>query len=415
MATTQLHNIPSHSFSIRYVLSLSYKIVTARYHPNFSDAGSLATVRDLPVMIATNLFYKFERDDGNIIIQRENVKTYKEALGYLQISIKNEAQDIWNKGHQHGALRRDKETGLLKRPRHMYSTEMPISDDSSTTLIDVLASGISTPEQQLRYQETYRFAKFIDELTTNILLHNSTCIMGELTNIPSLSSAGLLKHCMYAYGIEYAESSAENENLHTLIQTLWSQSTLPSAGLIEWNANLSAMKSDLLSAEANFSFIVKQYILRAIKPEESIDDLFASDTPRESLRKSLGHSEAGIALLNLVTLMHLRNKDEYQEQMTQTGQNLLETAMKVFSEARKNFRNIEDMQEILESLLEDDTNLTRDAMRQFLAPVVYDQCFDDITTRKQNTIRRLIRSVGMLSEGLRPLIIRNQIPLTYKS
>ena len=173
------------------------------------------------------------------------------------------------------------------------------------------------------------------------------------------------------------------------------------------------MKADLRDAEANFSFIVKQYILRAIKPNASDAELFASDTPRESLRKSLGHSEAGIALLNLVTLLHLTSKDDYQEQLIQACKNLLENSMKVFSDGRTQFTDLAAMEEVLETLLSDNTILTRDAMRQFLAPIIYDQQFDSLTTRKQNTIRRLIRSAGLLCENLRPLIIQNKIPLTY--
>ena len=413
MATTQLQNIPAHSFPVQYVLFLCKKSVRAKYHPTFNDSGSLATVQDLPFMVATNLFYKFGGDNGSIIIQRENVRSHDEALSYLKRSIENEAHDVWNKGHHHGALRRDRTTGAISRPRHMHSTEMYISTDSTTTLMDVLESNISTPEQELRRQECYDLAKFIEMLTVNILCSNTGSIMSELTNLPSLSPTGLLKYCMYTYGIEYAESSAENEELNTLIQTLWADSTLPSAGLVVWNANLPDMKSDLRHAEANFSFIVKRYILRAIKPNECIETLFASDTPRESLRKSIGHSEAGVALLNLVTLMHLTSKDEYQAQVIQACKNLLETAMKVFSDARKHFTDLEAVEQILERLLLDNSSLTRDSMRQFLAPIVYDQAFDNLTTRKQNTIRRLIRSVGILSEGLRLLIIRDDIPLLF--
>ena len=219
---------------------------------------------------------------------------------------------------------------------------------------------------------------------------------------------------MYTYGIEYATTTTENDILHTLIQTLWNDSTLPSAGLVEWNANLPTMKADLRDADANFSFIVKQYILRAIKPTASPAELFGSDTPRESLRKSLGHSMMlGIALLNLVTLLHLTGKDEYQKQLIQACKNLLEDSMKVFSDGRTNFTDLAQWKSVLETLLADNTILTRDAMRQFLAPIVYDQRFDSLTTRKQNMIRRLIRSAGLLCESLRPLIIQNKIVLSY--
>ena len=413
MDTTQLQNIPPHSFTIQHVSLLCQKIIAAKYPPSFNVSGSLATVRDLPYMVTTNLFYKFGGTDGCIIIQKENVDTYKQALLYLQRSIQNEAHDVFNKGHHHGALRRNKETGVLSRPRHMCSTEMSISEESTTTLLDVLDSNIQSPEQLLRHRESYDLATFIDMLTVNTLRLNENSIMSELSNLPSLSPAGLLKHCMYTYGMDYANTAAENEVLHALIQTLWIDSTLPSAGLVKWNANLPAMKADLRDAEANFSFIVKQYILRAIKPNASDAELFASDTPRESLRKSLGHSEAGIALLNLVTLLHLTSKDDYQEQLIQACKNLLENSMKVFSDGRTQFTDLAAMEEVLETLLSDNTILTRDAMRQFLAPIIYDQQFDSLTTRKQNTIRRLIRSAGLLCENLRPLIIQNKIPLTY--
>ena len=413
MDTTQLQSIPPHSFPLQDVIFLSKKIVKAKYPSAFIEAGSLATIRDLPFLITTNLFYKFGGEKGCLIIQKEHVTSHKQALLYLQKSIQHEAQDVLNKGHHHGSLRRDKETGNLRRTRHICSTEMHISDDSNTILMDILEGGIPTPEQHMKQQETYSLAKFIDMLMVNILKYNHTSIMEELTNIPSLSPAGLLKYCMYTYGMEYAKSTAENNTLHSLIQKFWSKSTLPSTRLVEWNSNLPAMKSDLLEAEANFSFIIKQYILRAIKPDESTDELFASDTPRESLRKSLGHSEAGIALLNLVTLMHLTSKDEYHEQMVRICHNLLENSMKVFSEGRKHFTDRAKMEQVLETLLQKNMLLTRDAMRQFLAPIVYDQCFDKLTTRKQNTIRRLIRSAGMLCESLRPVIIQTNIPLAY--
>ena len=414
MDTTQLQNNTPHSFPLQYVLFLSKKIVKSKYTNTSIEAGSLATIKDLPFLITTNLFYKFGGEKGCLIIQKENVNSYKSARSYLQTSIQHEAQDVLNKGHHHGSLRRDKETGVLRRTRHICSTEMRISDDSNTIMMDVLEGNTPTPEQHLKHQETYDLAKFIHMLTVNILNCNHTSVMGELTNIPSLSPAGLLKHCMYTYGIEYANSAAENNILHSLIQNLWNESTLPSEGLVEWNSNLTSMKSDLLEAEANFSFIIKQYILRAIKPNESVDELFASDTPRESLRKSLGHSEAGVALLNLVTLMHLTSKDEYHEQMVQVCKNLLDNSMKVFSEGRKHFTDLSEMENVLETLLQKNMVLTRDSMRRFLAPIVYDQCFDHLTTRKQNTIRRLIRSAGMLCEGLRPLIIQTKIPLAYR-
>ena len=114
------------------------------------------------------------------IIQKENVNTYKQALLYLQTSIQNEAHDVFNKGHHHGALRRNKETGVISRPRQMYSTEMNISEDSVTTLMDVLDSNIRTPEQFLKHKESHDLATFIDMLTVNTLRLNKTCIMGEL-------------------------------------------------------------------------------------------------------------------------------------------------------------------------------------------------------------------------------------------
>ena len=258
MDTTQLQNITSHSFTIQHVSLLCQKIIAAKYPPSFNVSGSLATVRDLPYMVTTNLFYKFGGKDGYIFIQKENVDTYKQALLYLQKSIQNEAHDIFNKGHHHGALRRNKETGLLGRPRHMCSTEMCISEESTTTLLDVLDSNIQSPEQLLRHRESYDLASFIDMLTAHTLRLNETSIMSELSNLPSLSPAGLIKYCMYTYGMDYASTAADTEVVHALIQTLWSDSTLPSAGLVKWNANLPAMKADLRDAEANFSFIVKQ-------------------------------------------------------------------------------------------------------------------------------------------------------------
>lgn len=410
---TQIQYIPSHLFSLQYVISLCQQIVNARYSRRFNDSGSLATVRDLPYLISTNLFYKFKGTNGCIVIQKEHVPTYQQAHNYLLSSIRNEAHDVWNKGHSQGAVRRNNDTGELGRPRQMCSTEMYISEDSTTTLMDILESSTPTPEQYTQTEETYDLAKFIDMLTTHILIGNHHSIISILNNIPSLSPAGLLKFCMYTYAIDYANSAAQNEHMHRLIQTLWGQSSLPSIGLTTWNANLPALHADLLEAEANFPFIIKQYILRAIKPNDSEEELFASDTPRESLRKSLGHSEAGIALMNLVTLMHLTSKDGYKSFMLESCTTFLETAMKVFSEARVNFAEAKDLSVTLESLLQDNTIPTREAMRQFLAPVVYDLEFKDLTTRKQNTIRRLIRSVGMLSEGLRPLIQHNNIPLSY--
>ena len=147
--------------------------------------------------------------------------------------------------------------------------------------------------------------------------------------------------------------------MHGLIQSLWGHSTLPAVGLTTWNANLPALHADLLEAEANFSFIIKQYILRAIKPNHSEEELFASDTPRESLRKSLGHSDAGIALMNLVTLMHLTTNDGYKSYMFESCTKLLETAMKVFSEAKVNFTEVSALSTTLENLLQDNTIPTR--------------------------------------------------------
>ena len=409
----QIQDIPSHSFSLQYVICLCQKIVAAKFSPRFNDSGSLATVRDLPYLVTTNLYCKFPSENGCIIIQKEHVPNYQQAHNYLLSSIKNEAQDVWNKGHSQGAFRRNNETGELSRPRQMCSTEMYISQDSTTTLMDILDSNIPTPEQYTQTRETYDLAIFIDMLTTNILASNQTLIINELNNFPSLSPAGLLKYCMYTYGMDYAKSVVINDRMHNLIQTLWSQSPLPADGLITWNANLPTMRADLLEAEANYPFIIKRYILRALKPNHSEEELFASDTPRESLRKSLGHSEAGVALLNLVTLLHFTSKDDYQSHVFEACGTFLDKAVKVFSDARVNYTDVTDMHPTLKRLLQNNTIPTREAMRHFLAPVVYDQKFQDLTTRKQNTIRRLIRSVGILSEGLRPLIGQNDIPLSY--
>ena len=129
-------------------------------------------------------------------------------------------------------------------------------------------------------------------------------------------------------------------------------------------------------------FIVKRYT-SAIKPNVSTDELFASDTPRESC-VIVGHSDAGTALLNLTTLLHLTSKDDYQGQLIQACKNLLENAMKVFSDGRTNFTDLANMETVLETLLTDNTILTRDAMRQFLAPIVYDQRFEDLRIEKHH-------------------------------
>ena len=409
---TQIQDTPSHSFKLQYVILLCKKTVSTRYSSNFNDSGSLATVRDLPFLISTNLFYKFGGNDGCIVIQKEHVPTYQQAHNYLVRSIRNEANDVWNKGHSFGALRRNRDTGELYRPRTMHSTEMYISKSSTTTIMDSLASTTPTPEQFTQTSESFVLAKFIDMLTTNLLIGNQHSILSQLNNIPSLSAAGLMKYCMYKYGIDYAKTSSQNEQIHSLIQALWGQSPLPNSGLTTWNANIPALHADLNKAEANFPFIVKKYILRAIKPNHSEEDLFSSDTSRESLRKSLGHSEAGISLMNLVTLIHLTSKDDYEPLLLESCSKFLKSAIKTFSDARVNF-TIEKITPTLENLLQENTIPTREAMRHFLAPVVYDLNFEDLTNRKQNTIRRLVRTVGLLSESLRPLIKQNNIPLSF--
>ena len=170
MDTTQLQNIPPHSFPIKHVIFLCEKIIGAKYPTSFNDSGSLATVRDLPFMVTTNLFYKFGGEDGCIIIQKENVFISKPFVSSKVDS--NEAHDVFNKGHHHGAYDVT-ENRPLSRPRPMCSTEMHIAEDSATTLIDVLGSNIQTPEQVLRHQESYDLATFIDMLTVNTSLNES--------------------------------------------------------------------------------------------------------------------------------------------------------------------------------------------------------------------------------------------------
>ena len=114
---TQIQDIPSHSFPLQYVIFLCKRTVASRYSPRFNDSGSLATIRDLPFLVSTNLFYKSGGREGCIVIQKEHVPTYQQALLYLLSSIRNEANDVWNKGHSQGAVRRNNETGELSQTK----------------------------------------------------------------------------------------------------------------------------------------------------------------------------------------------------------------------------------------------------------------------------------------------------------
>jgi len=408
MATQQIQITPSFSFSVNMIEMIARDICKKKLQ-HINTSGSLATIQDLPFMTTTNIYLKFggkpskEHRSGSIQLQKASIRTVAEAMAYLRKSIKNEMHDILNKGHMYGALKRD-ENGDLKRTRQMISTEKTLSDDSAFTLADRLASSSNSPEEEIGLNEYSRFSQFLESIDIHLLETNQGIIMDELTNIQSLSPKGLLERLMYEYGMEYAETSVANTVIHRLIQALWSETSLPMAGLTVWNSNLNDMQTKLREADANLGYIIKQYTLRATKPTATEEELFASDTPRESLRKSLGHSEAGLALLSLCTMLQLRADEAYQSELLTFCTSALEKAMKVHTGRRNNHSDLSSLSGLLKELLCDGQIPTRKSMRIFLAPVVYDESFENLTPRKQNSIRRLIRSAGLLSESIRPLL-----------
>lgn len=408
MAAQQITTPPPFSFTVKTIEVIARDICRTRLQ-HINTSGSLATIRDLPVMTTTNIYMKFggksskSRTAGSIELQKEGIRTAAEAMAYLRTSIRNEMHDILNKGHMYGALKRDS-NGDLKRTRQMISTEKTLSDDSTFSVLDTLSADCYTPEERIGLNEHSKFCEFLNSIHIYLLETNQEIIMDELTNIQSLSPKGLVERLMFEYGMEYAKNSVEHESIHKLIQTLWPKTPLPKAGLTTWNSNLNEMQDKLREAEANFGYIIKQYTLRATKPGASEEELFGSDTPRESLRKSLGHSEAGLALVSLCTLLQLRANDEYQSELLKFCQRNLEKAVKVHTGRRKNYPDVAKLSTSLTELQINGTIPTRKSMRAFLAPIVYDESFDKLTARKQNSIRRLIRSAGLLSEGLRPLL-----------
>lgn len=398
-------------FTIKEVEFLCKRLISPKYN-TFTDKSSLSTISDLPFMTLTDIWEKFgQHRPGFITIDKEHVKTAGEARAYLIKSILNKASDIFNTGHLEGALQRDKETGELKRTRQFSSTERSISEDGHSILMDTLDSSLPCPEMNACVNEVFDAAEFIHTLELNLMFVQKDSIVDELKNIPSLSEAGLVKLAMYSFGIKYGQVHMDCPLLDEAIQTLWPQSNLPIQGLAVWNSNLNSLKQELIEANANHPMIVKQFMLLALNPTENADDLFSTDTPRESLRKALGHAEAGMSLLKLVSLLHISGKDEFQQLLTSICIEHVDSAMKVFTEKRQNFKDGSNIEKMIEAVGADNLVPSRDTIRQILAPIVYDECFATLSIRKQNSIRKLVRSAGLLMEGLRPLL--NETSFTY--
>ena len=378
-----------------------YSLITPIVHKIcFNDSGSLVPKHDMPYACMHSLWEKHGNGSSpNITLYVNPNSTQSQIRKLLNTIIRNQCLDLHYEKHSNGALQRTAD-GSYKQPRRVNSTETNIGENRR--LEDVLQCNDYTPEMTFEKQELIDLSSFFNTLLENHLLLNHDLI-NNCSDIPSLSEHNLIKFTLYTIGMDYAEYHQTNTELETALDVMWCQSTLARQGLVVWKTNLSTMKQQLCDATGNHPLIIKNHMLRALNPTATDAELFTKITSRESLRKSIGHSTAAMNTLGLATWLHFGAKDGFQDEIRTCIETLLIGACKILPHARKSF-NIDDIMSIIDKHMVNNNILQRQHLHQIFAPIVYDRSFTDLSTRKQNQIRKMIRTAGIVSESLRPIL-----------
>lgn len=396
-STTQTSQKSTLTIPLVEIYSLIPPIINNMF---FNDSGSLVPKHDMPYACLNSLWEKHGNGGTPSITLYVNPNSTKPQIRkLLNTIIRNQCLDLHYEKHSNGALQRSTD-GSYRQPRRVHSTEQNIGENRR--LEDVLQCNDYTPETAFEKQELIDLSTFFSNLMENHLVLNHDLI-NNCSNIPSLSEHNLIKFTLYTIGMDYAEYHQTNTQLESALDVLWSKSTLPRHGLLIWKTNLSTMKQQLCDATGNHPLIIKKHMLRALNPTATDAELFTKITARESLRKSIGHSTAAMNTLGLATWLHFGAKDNFLEEVRTCTKTLLMGACKILPHARKSF-NIDNIMTIIDEFMENNTILQRQHLHQIFAPIVYDRSFTDLSTRKQNQIRKMIRTAGIVSESLRPIL-----------
>ena len=364
----------------------------------FNDNGSLVPKHDMPYACLDSLWEKHGNGEApNITVYVNPNSNEAQIRSLIKTIIHNKCHDLHYEKHSSGALQRAQD-GSYKQPRMVHSLEKPIGE--TTRLEDVLSCHDYTPEGTFTKQELISLSTFFTNLVENILLLNHNLIE-HCSNIPSLSERNLIKFTLYTIGMNYAEYHQTNTQLEAILDLMWSKSTLPLEGLLVWKESLPTMKQQLCNATGNYPLIIKKHMLRALNPHSTDVELFTKITARESLRKSIGHSTAAINTLGLATWLHFGAKDDFNDEFKTCIETLLIDACKILPHARKDF-SVSSIMDIINEHMENNSILRRQNLHQIFAPIVYDSPFRKLSARKQNQIRKMIRTAGIVSESLRP-------------
>lgn len=340
---------------------------------------------------------KFKILQNCIVLRLAQGTTKGGALAYLRTTIKNAIHDAINVNHRDGGLVTCPHTGTTKRRRS--TTSLDYRSDDNLSLANIITTSPKSIDTYAETMETIELADF-----STVLFHliaANAQVMNNTSVIPSLSPTNLVQSLMYQIGESYSEYNVGAPILEEALPLCWENAKLPKIGLSIWNNQLPAMIQELKNAKANHPKIIKNSMLLALNPTTSNEDLFATDTPRESVRKKTNHGISGLKLVSLLVFFSFSPKDGFKSKYLKIVRNFLEPALQVYSSKRNNV-NFEQLFDSISNGVQENQRLNRKMLRTWLAGIIYDQPLEKLSVQKQNKLRNLIRLSGEVAEDIRP-------------
>ena len=332
-----------------------------------------------------------------IVLTLEQGTTKSGALAYLRTTIKNALHDAINLNHRDGSLVTCPHTNTTRRRRSTTSLDYTSNDNLS--LANIITTSPTSIDTYAETRETIDLADFFTALPH--LIAANLKVMNNTSVIPSLSSANLVQSLMYQIGESYSKYNVEVPILTEALPRCWEKSNLPKTGLSIWNNQLHQMIQDLKDANANHPKIIKNTMLMALNPTVPTDDLFATDTPRESVRKKTNHGLSALQLMSLLVFLSFSPKGGFKSNYLKIVHNFLDPALQVYSSKRKNV-TFEHLFESISNSVNENQRINRKMLRTWLAGIIYDQPLENLSLQKQNKLRHLIRLAAEVAADIRP-------------
>ncbi len=362
-----------------------------------STPGSTIDPEHLEKTVLSEMWTKFgnqsgsEADKAVLKIETDDEVPQSKQEAYTKRIIRNTGYDLLKKDHSWTKGEEGKKVLAFQ----ISSLESEISENAS--LSDIISSADYSPIENISYDEYNCLQQVADGLFFEIISTDP-----NIDDVIGLTDEGLIKFSLYQGCLDYSKTGCDSlSDISDHNKKRWLKAGYSRDGWCQWQDGLPLLQDGLLEATGHHKKMIKDELTKCM----------SATTSRETLRRSLNHSQAAAHLMMLNVWLSFAPMDGYLADFQEIATQFFEEAFKSYSKKRNAKFNCVGRFESYLQMIETNSPMPRRTLRRLLAEVVYDQAYQTLSRTKQRNIQRLIRCCSIIAEDLRPII--ETAPLTY--